>query len=58
MVEDMARNLEPAAALGMTTVWLSGTLDWAKEGAEEAYVHHVAEDLTEWLNGLSGASAD
>lgn len=53
MVEDMARNLEPAAALGMTTVWLAGTLDWAVEGAEEDYVHHVAEDLTDWLNGLS-----
>ena len=46
MIEDMARNLEPAAALGMTTVWLSGTLDWAKEGSEESYVHHVANDLT------------
>ncbi len=55
MVEDMARNLEPAAALGMTTVWLSGTLDWAKEGAEQDYVHHVADDLTAWLNGLSGS---
>lgn len=53
MVEDMARNLEPAAGLGMTTVWLSGTLDWAKEGAEEPYVHHVADDLAAWLNGLS-----
>lgn len=52
MVEDMARNLEPAAALGMTTVWLSGTLDWAKEGAEQDYVHHVVEDLTAWLNAL------
>ena len=54
MIEDMARNLEPAAALGMTTVWLSGTLGWAKEGSEESYVHHVANDLTAWLSGLTG----
>lgn len=53
MIEDMARNLEPAAALGMTTVWLSGTLDWAKEGSEESYIHYVADDLTTWLSGLT-----
>lgn len=56
MIEDMARNLEPAAALGMTTVWLKGDIDWAVEGADADYVHHVADDLTGWLNGL-GASA-
>ena len=53
MIEDMARNLEPAAALGMTTVWLSGTLDWAKEGSEGSYIHYVADDLTTWLSGLT-----
>jgi len=30
MIEDMARNLAPAAALGMTTVWLRGTIEWAR----------------------------
>jgi len=49
MIEDMAKNLAPAAALGMTTVWLRGTIDWAREGAEAAYVHHVAEALTPFL---------
>jgi putative hydrolase of the HAD superfamily len=52
MIEDMAKNLAPAAALGMTTVWLRGTIDWAREGAEADYVHHVAEALTPFLAEL------
>ena len=35
MVEDMARNLEPAAALGMRTVWLESDIEWAVQGADE-----------------------
>jgi putative hydrolase of the HAD superfamily len=33
----------------MTTVWLRGTIDWAREGAEADYVHHVAEALAPFL---------
>ena len=49
MIEDMARNLEPAAAMGMTCVWVSSENDWGREGAENDYVHHVVDDLTDWL---------
>jgi len=49
MVEDMARNLEPAAALGMLTLWVRSPLDWAKEGADQPYVHYQTDDLTQWL---------
>lgn len=49
MVEDMARNLEPAAALGMLTLWVRSPLDWAKEGADQPYVHYQTDDLTHWL---------
>src|SRR6202012_1074222 len=31
MVEDMARNLEPAAALGMVTVLVHNDSDWAQD---------------------------
>ena len=55
MIEDMAKNLAPAAALGMTTVWLRGTLDWAVEGAEAAYIHHIVEELAPWLATLAPA---
>ena len=57
MIEDMAKNLAPAAALGMTTVWLRGTIDWAREGAEADYVHYVAEALTPFLAGVVARQA-
>jgi putative hydrolase of the HAD superfamily len=49
MIEDMAKNLVPAAALGMTTVWLRGTVDWAVEGAEGDHIHHVVDELAPFL---------
>lgn len=55
MVEDMARNLAPAAALGMTTVWVRGALDWAKEGAEGDHIHHVIDELAPWLARAAAA---
>lgn len=52
MIEDMAKNLAPAAALGMRTVWLRSEHDWARDGAEGEHVHHVAEDLIGFLESL------
>ena len=49
MVEDMARNLAPAASLGMTTAWLRGTVDWAAAGAEGSHIHYVVDDLGAFL---------
>jgi putative hydrolase of the HAD superfamily len=49
MVEDMARNLPPAAAMGMTTAWVKTPKEWAREGAEPHHIHHVVDDLTTWL---------
>ena len=54
MVEDMARNLAPAHAMGMTCVWVSTDNDWAKAGHDEDHVHHVVEDLTVWLEDVAG----
>jgi len=54
LVEDIARNLAPAAALGMTTVWVPNDTDWSQNGAEGSHVHHVAEDLAAWLEALLG----
>ena len=53
MVEDMARNLSPAAALGMTTVWLRTGSEWGAFGAEAAHVHHVVDDLATWLSEVA-----
>lgn len=56
MVEDIARNLEPAAALGMTTVWVPGNKPWSGDGHGYDYVHHVVDDLAEWLFALARGS--
>jgi putative hydrolase of the HAD superfamily len=55
MIEDMARNLEPAKALGMRTVWLKGDIEWARrQGADPSppYVDHIVNDLEHWLDEL------
>lgn len=53
MFEDVARNLAPAAALGMTTVWLRNDAEWAASGHDAAYVHHRVDALAAWLASLS-----
>lgn len=52
MVDDIARNLAPAAARGITTVWLRNDTDWGRTGADGDHIHHTAEDLTVWLEGV------
>ncbi len=46
--DDIDSNLEPAAALGMTTVWVPGHKAWSGSG-DGKHVHHVAEDLGAFL---------
>ena len=53
MIEDMARNLEPAAALGMTTIWLVSDHDWAANGSEQDYVHFIAQDIKQCLDAIT-----
>jgi len=49
MVEDIARNLAPAAELGMTTAWLRNRVDWAMAEADSDYIHHVVDELAGFL---------
>ena len=53
MIEDMARNLQPAAALGMWTVWLDSDIEWATRGANSDYVHYRADDLKGFLAAVA-----
>ena len=60
MFEDLARNLVVPHQLGMTTVLVvpDGAKevvreDWELEGRDAAYVDHVTDDLTGFLEGLS-----
>lgn len=54
MVEDVARNLGPAAALGMTTVWVATDRPWAQADAEDIAPDHTVDDLSRWLAELTG----
>ena len=56
MVEDIPRNLEPAAELGMTTVWVRTETSWAKDVTETGHIDHITGDLTAWLQNLVNSS--
>ncbi len=58
MLDDAARNLVPAAALGMTTVWVRTELPHGREGSDGDHVHHVADDLAVWLDHAMGVSGN
>ena len=62
MFEDLARNLVTPHDLGMTTVLVvpDGTKnvvreDWELEGRDAAYVDHITDDLTGFLQNLPSA---
>ena len=52
MVEDMAKNLVPAATLGMTTAWVRNSVDWAADGANSDHIHHVVDELGGFLAAI------
>lgn len=52
MVEDLARNLAPAAALGMTTVWVRTGSELGAFGADESFIDHAIDDLVPWLEAV------
>lgn len=50
--EDLTRNLAPAAAIGMTTVWVRNASPWAEptaDGDMPDFVHHETADLVACL---------
>lgn len=58
MVEDIARNLAPAHAMGMTTVWVRSESEWARAGAGAGtHIDHVADDLIDWLEAATDQAA-
>jgi putative hydrolase of the HAD superfamily len=57
VVEDMARNLVPAKALGMTTVWVDNGSESAGHGADPATIDHVIADVGAWLHAIQEPAA-
>ncbi len=52
MFEDMVRNLKPAHALGMATVWINTGTVWGEADYSADIVHAEAPNLTDWLHAF------
>ena len=52
MVEDMAQNLRPAKALGMTTVWVDNGSERGNHDYDPDHVDVRIDDVTDWLEEL------
>ncbi len=53
-VEDMARNLKPAKAIGMTTVWVNNGSEQATRDADRSFIDYEISDVGHWLHGILG----
>ncbi len=54
-VEDMARNLAPAKAIGMTTVWIDNGSEQASD-MDRSFIDFTVHDLAPWLEHIMEAS--
>ncbi len=56
MFDDIPRNLVPARALGMTTVWLKTDAPWSRQGPQQDVtdtdISHTTEDLADFLHTI------
>jgi len=55
MIDDIARNLEPAAELGMTTIWMKTGAEWAAGDVAGPFIDHVVGDLLAWVGRMVAA---
>ena len=53
-VEDMARNLKPAKAIGMTTVWVNNGSELGNHEADASYIDYEIHDVGHWLHEITG----
>ncbi len=58
MIDDIARNLEPAAALGMKTVWIKTGAEWARDVQPEPHIDQVIGDIGGWVDAVSSRLSD
>jgi len=50
-VEDMARNLQPAKAIGMTTVWVDNGSEQSAD-TDRSYIDFTTHDIRHWLEEI------
>ncbi|MEO8176614.1 MAG: pyrimidine 5'-nucleotidase [Sphingomicrobium sp.] len=49
LADDMAANLKPAKALGMTTVWVDNGSERGNHAADPAVIDHRIDNVAAWL---------
>jgi putative hydrolase of the HAD superfamily len=54
LADDMAQNLAPAKALGMTTVWVDNGSERGDHDYDEQIVDDRITDVAEWLGSILG----
>jgi putative hydrolase of the HAD superfamily len=47
--EDMARNLKPARAIGMTTVWVDNGSEQPPDDSDRSFIDYTTHDIGHWL---------
>ena len=52
LVDDMAANLKPAKALGMTTIWVDNGSERGSHGADHAFIDHRIDNVADWLESI------
>jgi putative hydrolase of the HAD superfamily len=52
--DDMARNLAPAKALGITTVWVNNGSDYGEHGHHPDFIDYETTDIGHWLHEILG----
>jgi len=55
MFEDTAKNLLPAATLGMTTVWVRTDRPHGQPEPGDTHIHHTVDELAEWIVAVGEA---
>ncbi|MEG3181042.1 pyrimidine 5'-nucleotidase [Sphingomonas sp. LT1P40] len=54
-VEDLARNLAPAKAIGMTTVWIDAGSEQAPD-EDRSFIDFITTDICHWLTSIQEQS--
>jgi putative hydrolase of the HAD superfamily len=54
LADDMAQNLGPAKALGMTTVWVDNGSERGDHNVDEEVIDHRVSDISDWLESILG----
>ena len=54
LADDMAQNLAPAKALGMTTVWVDNGSERGDHGHDDGLVDYRIANVGDWLESILG----